>query len=202
MDTKSTCGGARLRQRQFACRGNSRGLSLLELLVGLSIAAILLMLAVPSLGRVLAQNRLATSGNQVLLAALTARQTAISHNLPVTLCAGRIEVGCHRDWSQQEWLVFVDTDRDGVLDSGERLKLAERLPASSGLSIAANGPFRNAVVFQPIGTAETVTGAFAAGRIRICVADRIGNNATDLVLIGSGRIEPEKRDFAGACPNP
>lgn len=183
-------------------RGKSRGLSLLELLVALSVAAILTMVAVPSMDRMMAQNRLATGGNQVLMAALTARQAAISHNVPVTFCAGRIEVGCHRDWTLQEWLVFVDTDRDGVFDHGERLKLAERLPQSTGLSISANGPFRNAVVFQPIGTAETVTGAFAAGRIRICVADRIGNNATDLVLIGSGRIEQEKRDFAGACPSP
>lgn len=181
---------------------SARGLSLLELLIGLCLGTILMMLALPSMNRVLAQNRLAVSGNQLLMAALAARQTAIHHNVRVSICAGRIETGCHRDWSQQEWLVFIDADRDGVFDPGERLKLAERLPEVAGLSISANGPFRNAVVFQPSGAAETVTGAFAAGRLRICLADYPGTNATDLVLIGSGRIEPEKRDFGGECPNP
>lgn len=178
------------------------GLSLLELLASLGIGSILLLVAVPSLGRILAQNRLVTGGNQVLMAALTARQTAINHNVRVTLCAGRVETGCHRDWSLQEWLVFVDANRDGVLDPGEHLKLAERLPVVPGMRIAANGPFRNAVVFQPSGAAETVSGAFAAGRVRLCLEGHPGTNATDLVLIGSGRIEPEKRNFGGDCPAP
>ena len=204
MDAISACRGARACPRRWglAFRRGNRGLSLLELLVGLSIGAILLMLTVPALDRVMAQNRLATSGNQVLMAILAARQSAISHNVRVTICAGNLGAGCHRDWSRQEWLVFVDPDGDGVFDSGERPKLADRLPVDPGLSNSANGPFRNAVVFQPSGAAQTVTGAFAAGRLRICLAEHSGTNATDLVLIGSGRIEPEKRSFDGECPAP
>lgn len=204
MRTTSLCRRARLAGRRRGARGEgpNRGLSLLELLIALAISAIVLVVGVPSLGRIIAHNRLVVGSNQLLMAAMAARQTAISRNVPVTVCAGRIEVGCHRDWSQQEWLVFVDSDRDGVLDPGEHLKLAERMTGGSGISISANGPFRNAVVFQPSGTAQTVTGAFAAGRLRICIEEPIATNARDLVLIGSGRIEPEKHDFDGECPSP
>lgn len=184
------------------CPRRQCGLSLLELLIALTIGAAALGYGLPAMGRVMTQNQLAVSHNQLLTAAIAARQSAISRNVSMTFCAGSIEVGCHGDWSRQEWLVFEDADHDGNLDTGEAVKLADLLPASTRLSIAGNGPFRNAVVFKPSGAAQTVTGAFAAGRLRICVNEPIPDNAIDLVLIGSGRIEPERHDFAGACPEP
>ena len=178
------------------------GLSLLELLIVLTIGAAILGFGLPGMGRIMTQNQLAISHNQLLTAAIVARQSAISRNVSMTFCAGRTEVGCHGDWSRQEWLVFEDADYDGNLDTGEVVKLADLLPGSAHLSIEGNGPFRRAVVFKPSGAAQTVTGAFAAGRLRICVNEPIPDNAIDLVLIGSGRIEPERHDFAGACPEP
>lgn len=178
------------------------GLSLLELLIALTVGAVTIGFGLPEMGRLMTQNQLAVSHNQLLAAAIVARQTAISRNVSVTFCAGRAEVGCHGDWSRQEWLVFEDADHDGNLDPGEAVKLSELLPTSRRLSIAGNGPFRRAVVFRPSGAAQTVTGAFAAGRLRICVGEPIPDNAIDLVLIGSGRIEPERHDFSGACPAP
>lgn len=175
---------------------------MLELLIALAVSAITLALAVPSLGRLMAQNQLTNSYNQLLAAAIAARQTAISRNVSVSLCAGRIEVGCHGDWSLKEWLIFEDPGQNGEVDPGDRIKLAERLASSAAPTIVGNGPFRRAVVFRPSGAAQTVTGAFAAGRLRLCVSERIRYNAIDLVLIGSGRIEPEKQDFSGDCPTP
>lgn len=195
--------GRRLPDRGPAeLRRKPRGLTLLELLIALTLSAVTAALVVPAFGRMAAQNQLALSSNQVLMAAITARQTAVSRNLSVTLCAGRIEGGCHDDWARREWIVFEDPDQDGELDSDEVVKLADHLPSSSKATITGNGPFRNAVVFKPSGAAETSTGAFAAGRLRVCVGQPIRSNATDLVLIGSGRIEPERRDFSGACPAP
>lgn len=168
----------------------------------LTLSTVTAVMVVPAFGRIAAQNQLAVSSNQILMAAIAARQTAVSRNQSVTLCAGRIEVGCHGDWALREWIVFEDPDQDGEVDSGEVVKLADRLPSSARATIAGNGPFRNAVVFKPSGAAETTTGAFAAGRLRVCVGQPIRSNATDLVLIGSGRIEPEQRNFSGSCPAP
>ncbi|MFT4047246.1 MAG: GspH/FimT family pseudopilin [Solimonas sp.] len=179
-----------------------RGLSLLELLVTLAVAAITLGIAVPDFGRALAQHRLAVTSNALQRALTAARQTAIARNTPVTFCAGNADAGCHGQWSEGEWIVFVDEDGDGRLDDGQVPHLAERFATASDVSIAGNGPFRKAVVFREDGSAQTVTGAFAAGRLRVCAAQRLPHNASDLVLIGSGRAEMERRDYGGRCPAP
>ncbi|ROH89463.1 prepilin-type N-terminal cleavage/methylation domain-containing protein [Stagnimonas aquatica] len=178
------------------------GFTLLELLVTVAVAGVLLGLAIPAFDQVARRNQLAVTSNQILLAAGTARQLAVSGNRAIAFCAGRSEVGCHGDWSLQEWLVFEDQDRDGVFDSGERLHLESRSNSSSYLTVAANGPFRNRVVFTPTGRAETATGAFAAGRVRVCVERMPADNTIDLVLIGSGRIVTEHHDHAGRCLAP
>lgn len=178
------------------------GFTLLELLVTVAVAGVLLGLAIPAFTQVAMRNQLAVTSNQILLAAGTARQLAVSGNRAVAFCAGRAEVGCHGDWSLQEWLVFEDQDRDGVFDSGERLHLERQSSGSAYLTLAANGPFRNRVVFTPTGRAETATGAFAAGRVRLCAEGLPADNTIDLVLIGSGRIVTEHHDHAGRCLAP
>lgn len=177
-------------------------MSLLELLVGMAIVAITAALAIPSFETAFARNHLAISSNSLLAALLSARQTAIARNTSVAFCAGNPQEGCHGDWTLQEWIVFVDRDRDGELDQGEMINIVERMPAMTRISITGNGPFGKAVVFRPDGLAKTTSGAFAAGRLRICVTRRISENATDLVLIGSGRVVSEAHDFDGSCPLP
>lgn len=175
------------------------GFTMTELMVTVSIAAIVLALAIPSFRSLMADNRMVATGNSVRSAALIARSTAVSLNRQITLCAGRLDGGCHGDWSSHEWLVFDDRDRDGVVDTDERVHLAERQTPSANVSISSNGPFNNRVIFTRSRSAVTATGAFAAGRVRLCV-DRGGSgNAIDLVLIGSGRLESEQKTLDGGC---
>lgn len=123
----------------------------------------------------------------------------MSLNESITFCAGQMDQGCHGDWSRQQWLVFEDDDGDGSVDADETVHRAEQQTPTSSLSLSSNGPFENRVIFTPSGTAVTSTGAFAAGRVRLCV-DRGGTgNAIELVLIGSGRLESEHKTLAGGC---
>ncbi|NGY06277.1 GspH/FimT family pseudopilin [Solimonas terrae] len=188
------CNG-RLRQQRSA----QRGLTLIELVIGVVIASITLSIAVPTFDHVMAQNRRAVTANRLLAALVTARETAISRNTPVTFCAGNPSEGCHGDWRLHEWMVFVDADHDGQVDAGEFVKTVDSLSSSVRVGISGNGPFRHAVIFEPSGAAQTPSGAFAAGRLRICASKPMQDEATDLVLIGSGRIEPESRDFPDGC---
>lgn len=180
----------------------NRGWSVTELLVGLSLSAVVVTQAVPAYQWLLMRNRLALASNQLLGALHEARQLAISSNTAVTFCAGNGSAGCHGDWSRQEWLLFSDRNRNGVVDAGEFLKSSEALSPVAEIVIAGNGPFRRAVVFRPDGLARTATGAFAAGRLRICAPYPFAHNANDLMLIGSGRAEMEARHLDGACPAP
>lgn len=183
-------------------RQSPSGFTLIELLCALAVAAIVLSLAVPAFGRIMARNRLATTTNELLAALLTARTLAITRNVSVLFCAGNADTGCHGRWGDREWIVFADTDRNSRLGPGESLHLAGTLTGADNIRLAGNGPFRKLVVFRPSGLARTAKGAFAAGRLRICAAEPLEANANDLVLIGSGRAVTESHDFAGRCPAP
>lgn len=183
------------------CRPRQRGLTLIELMVALLVAALILTQAIPAFDRMLARNQLSTGANRLLAALVTGRLTAVSRNTFVTFCAGNATAGCHEDWSLQEWIVFVDADHDGQLDAGEVLLVVERL-GSGAIEITGNGPFSTAVVFEPSGAARTASGALAMGRLRVCTEKLVDPNATDLVLIASGRVEAEPYDDPeGECPD-
>lgn len=179
-----------------------RGFTLLELLIALTVSSVLVSVAVPSYRHISAQNHLATSSNQLLSALVSARQTAVTRNASVTFCAGNPDDGCDGDWLAHEMIVFVDIDRDGKLDPEDELRFFERFSASTVIEVSGNGPFRKSIVFRPTGLAQWPGGAFAAGRLRICTQTALSSNATDLVLIGSGRVVTEQHDFDGTCPAP
>src|SRR3546814_3380805 len=86
--------------------------------------------------RINAQNRLATSTNQLLMAMVSARQAAVTRNAAVTFCAGNPDDGCDGDWSAHQWIVFVDSDRDGEIDADDELKLFERFSASTVIDVS------------------------------------------------------------------
>lgn len=185
--------------RATQMRTRQRGLSLIELITALLIAAVVTGIAIPSFERVFAQNSLATTANALLGALLSARQTAITRNTPVTICAGTASEGCDGEWATGRWIVFVDADHDGLLGNDEEVRQAVQLSLTDSISISANGPFRHAVVFMPDGTAQWPSGGFAAGRLRVCASDAFVPDTTDLTLIGSGRVVTEPYDGGGGC---
>jgi len=179
------------------------GFTAIELMVTLTITMILIGVAVPTFMRVTAQNQLATSANAFTRALAFARQSAISTNAPVTLCAGSTS-GCfsHNNWNWAKgWLAFIDRNHDGALDAGERILQAGQ-PLGTNVFIAGNAPLKSPVVFMPMGQAERISGAFAAGRLRVCVPAPIENNARDLVLSITGRVRVERVDLHGDCTPP
>ncbi|MBN2690420.1 MAG: GspH/FimT family pseudopilin [Burkholderiaceae bacterium] len=179
------------------------GFTLVEILIVLLVGAVLFGLAAPWMRGWVMQHHLSTTTNSLLSAFHLARQTAIGLHRPVSVCAGAAGA-CHRpaawDWSKG-WIVFVDRNRNGVLD-GEEKPLHTGSASHADLALAANSPLRKGVIFTALGFAEQPGGAFAAGRLRICAPLPIVKNARDLVLSKSGRLRLEEADFSGACPAP
>lgn len=182
----------------------SRGFTVIELMVTLTVGVVLAGVAIPSFMRMIAQNQLATTANDFLTAFVLARHTAIAKGISVTLCAGDATTGCHSaanwDWAQG-WLVFVDQDRDGRWDADESI-VHQSSPSPTGLVITGNRPMRKPIIFSPLGAASQPSGAFSAGTLRVCTPSRIQNNARDLILSKSGRIRAAAVDLTGACVAP
>lgn len=183
-------------------RGHLAGFSLVELIVTLSIVAILMASAVPAFFSLMAQNELSVATNAARGALMLARETAVLKGQPMSLCAGTPTGGCSGDWSVGQWLVFRDSNHSGDLDSGETVLEHGAVPgtAQGGVTIGGNGPLRSALVYMPLGHAERVSGAFGAGRLRLCVAKDVAPNARELVISASGRVRLARVDFGGTCP--
>ncbi|MBN7770491.1 GspH/FimT family pseudopilin [Marinobacter daepoensis] len=178
------------------------GFSLVELMVVISVTAILLMVAVPVFSNLIAHNELAVATNAARGSLMFAREAAVVKGQPVSLCAGEPMTGCNGDWAAGEWLVFRDSNHSGNLDAGEAVLQHGVVPgAGKQVAVSGNGPLRSALVYMPLGHAERSSGAFGAGRLRLCVEQGVVPNARELVISASGRVRMQRVDLGGACPS-
>lgn len=97
----------------------SLGFTLVELMITLVVAAILLAVGVPLFSGVLASNRAAAEVNSLVTTLRFARTEAVARGRAVSVCPRKegSTTECDTAWDNG-WLVFVDLDRDGVIDSG------------------------------------------------------------------------------------
>jgi type IV fimbrial biogenesis protein FimT len=165
-------------------RQSMRGFSLIELLVGLFLAALTLGLAVPSYHDWIAMSELMNEAQHLANGMNRARAEAINSGSRVNLCqsaGGRMCVPAG-SW-ERGWILFIDSDGDGQVDAGERV-LWTGEAAAPGITIAASAPLAHYVSYTSLGHARMRNGALQMGTFSVC---RHGRNAVDVVLAHSGR---------------
>ena len=96
---------------------NSRGFTLLELLVALSIVAIVLLLGIPSLKETLISSRVDNHLYQLNQDVLLSRNHAIQYNYPVVLCPTDNQGNCTPLW-HSGYTVFLDKNNNAQFDEG------------------------------------------------------------------------------------
>jgi type IV fimbrial biogenesis protein FimT len=101
------------------------GVTLVEVLLALCIAAVLLASAVPGFQGALERLRLSAATNELVLAVYLARAEATSRHARVAI-APRVA----NNWASG-WYVFVDANDNGVLDPGESVvRVFDPVPAN------------------------------------------------------------------------
>jgi Tfp pilus assembly protein FimT len=199
----------------------SAGITLWELMVGLTVGGILLGIAVPNMTEFLRNGDMTGAANQLITATLLARSEALKRQVPVTFCLSdnptdevpTCESGTVKDSAARGFIVWVDesgpptangapdlsdaSDGDAVYDAGEQLLMQSVAPGGS-IRTSANCGY---VAYGPNGFSRAVPSLCFPGRRLILLCDERGNrtaygdeSTARLVQIdrpGRGQVIPE-----------
>lgn len=184
------------------------GFTLIELMVTISIAGILLAIAIPSFTSVISSNRLTTSANELVTALNLARSEAIKRGIQVTL----LRNGSTNQAWEEGWRVFTDINGDGSLDdngdsnlceTGEDclLRLFDALPLGYTLRTGAN--YACWVAYAPNGATKSSGSACTGGGLandtfRLCDSTQTTSNSRSIAINAIGRSRVSSS--AASCP--
>lgn len=158
------------------------GVTLVELMVTIAVAAILLAVAVPGFRNLIVSNRLTATTNAFVAALNLARIEAIKRNARVTLCktadpnATAPNCAASASWNQGA-IVFVDRGTVGTVESGDTLLRV--LGPFPDVTITTGGDFALGVSYLATGVSQ---GIKAPGRTGL------GNDTFTFCVSGQGRI--------------
>lgn len=136
-----------------------QGITLVEMMVTLSIVAILTVLATPSFTGIIQKARLQAEANSLVGDLQFARSEAIKRGQPVSLCPSSNGTACSMTkpyaW-EQGWIVFNDVNGSGSLDAPTDAPLRVRSSLSNGDTVTPT-PSASAVVYSRDGFATNLS---------------------------------------------
>lgn len=165
-----------------------QGFSLIELLMGLAIAAIVLHLVSPTFATLIESNHREQAAKALFSGIRSARSEAIVRNQAVVIHA------IDEDWAQG-WRIILDISGKGDKDRDNPL-LAERR-SGTRVPIVGNGPVDRFVRFSGQGEPMFAKGRWQGGTLHVCSAHEPVSQY-QVVLAPSGRVSLRSEKAAQA----
>lgn len=168
-----------------------KGFTLIELLVTLSVAAILLTIAVPNFQTFVLNNRIANQANMMLVALNYARSEAVKRGGTVTVCPSSNGTSCSggTSWSSG-WIVFVDPNSDGVVAANS--DVLRVFPALTGNTLNTSTD-----TYFPFSGSGALAAGVAGDDLRLCDSRGVAYSK-DINVLASGRAAVT--GTASTCP--
>lgn len=196
-----------MRHQQVAgtiqCGG--RGFTLIELMVTLSIAIILLVLAVPSLEDASLTTKFSAQSNALLASLQLARSEAIKRNARVVVCKTA-------DWTatnpacttsggwEQGWFIFHDVNNDANRGTTETI-MERHQPLAAGFSLTGNLYVKDYISFNPSGSTLSPNGFPQNGTLTLCRSlPTVSSQGKQIVISAVGRVRTCDTNPLTACP--
>jgi len=157
---------------------------MVELMITISIASILLAVAVPSYQSIMRESRLTTQANELMTALHYARSEAIKRGMRVTICKSPNGSSCGGNWSDG-WMVFNDAGTAGTVDASD--EVLRVFSALKGSTLGGGLNFADWVSYLPNGRSQG-SGNFANGTFSLCNQ----SSGRNVVVNNAGRPKVEK----------
>ncbi len=169
--------------------GKHAGMTLLELIITLSLTALMLGFAVPTMSDFIANQRITAATNQLIAHLQYARMEAITRHQHVIACPSLDQNSCEGNRWDAGWIIFVDPDRDGQVDRfDDILRVVGQDPRAQ---ISSGGRLR--VRFQASG------GAYGSNlTIRVCDS-RSDRDGRAVIVSNPGRVRMQRRLAHANC---
>lgn len=152
----------------------SKGFTLIELMVTVAIAAILLMVAVPSMGTFKRNAELTSATNTLLSAINAARGEAMKRGMNAMV----IPTNNGTDWNTG-WVVFVDKDRTQAYDSATDTTVSTQNALPNYFNVTGNNTAKatpSYIMFDASGYPKTKAGGFGALTLNLVRTDTTGSD--------------------------
>jgi type IV fimbrial biogenesis protein FimT len=151
---------------------SNNGLTLLELLTVIAIVSIMVTIAVPNYMEWVHSSRLKSAAQTLMTDLSLARMHAIKANDPT-------KVGVKILFSSSDYTMFIDSNKDNIVDLTEQILKDVDLP--SGISVSANTLTGNMALFHKTGWARP-------GSVTISRSD---GKSIKIIVNAVGRIRME-----------
>jgi len=136
---------------------NSKGFTLLELMVVIAILGITTAIAAPALSTMIANNRIQSSASDFVAALQLAKAEAVARVNPVTLCKSANLTVCtdNGDW-QQGWIVFSDENGDASVNGDDTVLLSHET-LNEKITFGGTGGVTDFITLRPSGASSITT---------------------------------------------
>ena len=180
----------------------SRGMTLLELLVSIAVMGIIAAIAIPSFNSLIKNSKISACLTNLTADLYLARSAAIRYNSHVIICPrNNNNNDCSESphW-EKGWIIFIDNNKDGkcnfslgrCADKGQIIKTGEGIK-SSDLKMRGYKHRNYRIRYDPMGFSYTYNGKV------IACDDRGKDYARGIVISNSGRIRRTKKDDKLKC---
>jgi type IV fimbrial biogenesis protein FimT len=172
-------------------RSRSTGVTLIELMVGLMVFAMLQAIAVPAISEMLNSVKLDSATLSMVSSLQLARSEAIKRGTRVVLCKSRSGEDCDdtNGW-EHGWIVFQDRNNNAMVDEGENI-LHKEQPLAANVRLTGNSTVLSYVSYTPFGQAKMTSGAFQAGTLTACMSSKSRAAARQIVINIAGRARTQ-----------
>lgn len=117
-------------------RSKTKGFTLIELMVTVTVFSILVVIAAPSMSGVVQNNRLSVTNNDLVGALSFTRSEAVKRQQTVTICGSTNSTSCDDISWRKGWIVFTDANGNATIDGSDTYLLVHG-DANAGVTITS-----------------------------------------------------------------